>query len=276
MQILLTGSRGFIGSHIASALAFDGHIVLDLPRDQPFPKSDLIIHCAAAAGPWHTLEDIWRDNIDLTRNLIAFANPTYTPIIFLSSITVYGGSLAYAVNESTALSSGTSFYARSKLINELMLQLSAVPHVILRLPGVIGPNANLRNWLPNVARRLLQGEDISIFHAEKLFNNAVHVADLCDFICHLTKLTFESETFVLGAETGLTVEQVVRQLATCLGVHNPTIHKAAHFKPHYIIDSTRAQDNGYKPLTMPKIIRRFARELLEVRAQTALDLGDKP
>jgi nucleoside-diphosphate-sugar epimerase len=276
MKILVTGSYGFIGSHIASALAFEGHDIYDLPRDQPFPKTDLIIHCAAAAGPWHTLEDIWRDNIDLTRSLITFANPTYTPIIFLSSITVYGDTYDITVNESTPLSSGTSFYARSKLINELMLQLSAVPHIILRLPGVIGPNANLRNWLPNVARRLLQGDDISIFHADKPFNNAVHVDDLCAFIARLVHEDFDSATFALGAGSCISVENVVRQLATCLNVHNPTIRKAAHFKPHYQIDSNRAQTHGYMPLTMPKMIERFARELLEVRAQTQLDLGDKP
>lgn len=273
MRIMVTGSAGFIGKHVARALTDAGHGVFFHNRTHTsFCDCDLIVHCAAAAGPWHTQENIWRDNIDLTRKVIEFAKPTYTPIIFTSSIMVHGDNANRVVNEQTPVYSGASYYAQSKHMCEYMLHMSGVSYVSLRLPAVIGPDANLRNWLPNTARLLLQGKPTTIYGPKFLFNNVVHVNDLCDFIVHLIQQDFDQETYVLCASTTLTVEQTVHQLATCLNLRNPVINTTPAVKQQFIIDSSHAQRDGWTSMTLPAILRKFAKELLEVRNQPELDL----
>jgi nucleoside-diphosphate-sugar epimerase len=272
MEILVTGARGFIGSHIAQALINAGHFVMLHSRGLPFNQSDLIVHCAAAAGPWHTLADINRDNVIFTEELIYFANSTYTPIIFTSSIMVYGEPslevrpiLPTTVNELTPVYSSASYYAKSKYLCEQLLELSSLPYVILRLPGVIGPDANLRNWLPNTARKLLQKEPISVFHPDKPFNNVVHVTDLANFVVHLVKRDFERELFCLATPDTISVESVVHLLATCLHTFNPILNIVTSLRPHFTIDPSLAIRNGYEPMTIARTIRRFAQELLIIR-----------
>lgn len=259
MKILVTGSRGLIGSHIVAALAQDDHHVLTLLRGAPFPKCDLIVHCAGAAGPWHTLEDIWRDNLDLTFNLLRFANEDNIPMIFMSSIMLYAGNNT-TVDESTLLTPDT-YYARSKLICEEALKLN-IPHVTLRLPGVLGPKLGLRNWLPKVATKLLTHKLVTIYNDQRAFNNAVHVNDLSVFVSKLVREDFDQETFCLAAGSSLTVEQTVRQFATYLKVDHPKLDFDPEPKPHFTIDMARAGDAGYWPMTLPKILSTYANELL--------------
>lgn len=273
MEILVTGSKGFIGRHIATALTWDGHEVIDYNRNDHFPRRnvDLIVHCAAAAGPWHTLDDIWRDNLDLTRNLIKYSVDNYVPIIFMSSIMVYGDLDENVVSESTPIYSGASYYAQSKRVCEVYLKMSGVSYVALRLPGVIGPDANLRNWLPATARDLLTKGETTVYGPKHNFNNVVHTRDLCNFVCHLVKQDFDQETFCLASEGMLTVEKTVHHLANCLHVIHPTINTTPAVKQQFVIDYTHAVRHGYGPMTTPQAVALFAKELLEIRAQQELD-----
>lgn len=280
MNILLTGHNGFIGSHVYNALDRAGHSVHTHPRGWSFDHHsgavDLIVHCAAAAGPWHTLEDIWRDNIHLTQSLVQFAQKDYTPIIFTSSISVYGEPRDHrtVIDETSTICDGASYYGSSKQMCELMLKMSEVSFVSLRLPAVIGPNASLRNWLPNVARKLLADEVVPIHHAQLPFNNVVHVTDLANFIVELIAQDFDQETFCLSAGSVLSVQQTIELLANCLNVKSPKILRVPSDAPHFTIDHSHAENHGYSPMSLPKIISRFATDLLDIRAQTLLDIAN--
>ena len=109
MRMLLTGSNGFVGGHIAAAARRRGWTVLGLGR-QPAPATavdqyvrhdlgepltlneavDVVVHCAALASPWAPPEAYQRANVDATRNVLDWAEGHGTPPVhFVSSSSVF-------------------------------------------------------------------------------------------------------------------------------------------------------------------------------------------
>ena len=97
MRILMTGSSGFIGSHLASFLKDKGHEVVLLRRGEPIPTDyfDAVIHLAGAniSKRWTAKykQLIASSRIDSTRNIIEKITP---PKLFLcaSAVGYYTGS----------------------------------------------------------------------------------------------------------------------------------------------------------------------------------------
>lgn len=114
-QILVTGASGFIGRHVAHALAAAGHEVLatgrDLPRlargvgavadiavadlaadelDHLVAGRDAVIHCAALSAPWGAREVFQRANVVATNRLIHVAARHQVPrFVHFSSPSIY-------------------------------------------------------------------------------------------------------------------------------------------------------------------------------------------
>lgn len=93
MDILLTGSSGFIGTHLVQALRTDGHRVIGVDRDEPswcepgefvrgdlladgtlesaFDGIDCVFHLAAAKDDWGiSRSEYFRDNVRTTEKLL--------------------------------------------------------------------------------------------------------------------------------------------------------------------------------------------------------------
>src|SRR6056300_1727336 len=108
MNILLTGSDGFIGSALYARLIKQGHTVfgLDIKRGEQFdlltfdqwPDSisdvtiDLVIHLAGKSGVRESLQDpasYWMNNVEASRRLFERYNDTRTRILYASSSSAY-------------------------------------------------------------------------------------------------------------------------------------------------------------------------------------------
>lgn len=116
MNILLTGSEGFVGTSLQKSLRENGHEVLCLDRvdrkgKENYLKVDLsekisdgiinevaeyqinlVIHCAAAKGDFQLLEkDFYRDNVTATTNLLLLIDTLkINDVIHYSTVSVYG------------------------------------------------------------------------------------------------------------------------------------------------------------------------------------------
>lgn len=266
MRILLTGAGGFIGGHIARHLEDNGHNFACTARGYlPPGHFDTIIHAGAAAGPWHKASTILRDNVVWMENLLyRLADHRKKKFIFLSSVSIYGDFTGEPISE-TSPRINPSLYGMSKWWGEEMLRAMAAHYdsISLRLPGVIGPGARTTNWLPRVAQQIKERDTVPIFNPTDLFNNAVHISDLCEFISVLLTRDFEgSEALVLGASAPLTIEVVVQRLAHQLG-HSLACNLIPTVKPPTLIDSSLAQSAwDYRPMEMGEMIDRFAKEIL--------------
>ena len=94
MHITVTGSHGFIGSHLIQHLSKDN--VLDCwdtkiqknIADFNIDRTDLIIHLAALAGIRESFEqadDFWKTNVEYTKNVFDVAEKSNTRVIYASS-----------------------------------------------------------------------------------------------------------------------------------------------------------------------------------------------
>lgn len=162
MNMLLTGSTGFLGSVILQKLSLHAN-VFTLARSSAFYNYSLesqipifnstfniVIHAGGLAHKQHTinsLKDNYYDiNVKGTENLLtglelSSAIPSY--FIFISSVSVYGLEFGSNINEEHLLLAKDS-YGYSKVLSECLIldwcKKNNVICTIFRLPLIVGPN----------------------------------------------------------------------------------------------------------------------------------------
>lgn len=288
MNLLVTGASGFIGHHLLSALLDQGHQVTvtvhsqkpqvptnlsngrlnliygDLASGLQLPDNlDAVIHTAArSAWPGVTASSIVMSNVLATDHLVRHAKNTGVGLfIFLSSLSVYGKIRSPIVDEKTSILD-PEIYGLSKRIGEQLLEDEAdlLPSISVRLPGVIG-RGSVRNWLTRVMQASQAGEEIVAYNPEVSFNNAIHVADLVEFICDLLGCSWRGAEIVTIAAAGeLRIKDAIGLLVKSFGGRSRVRFKESN-NESFIVSSSRAvQLFGYDPMPIDEILHRFATE----------------
>ena len=173
MNILLTGSDGFIGSHLFyqlkeehDVIGFDiknGHDILnsELPKD-----IDLVIHLAGLSGVKDSLNiptDYWKTNVIATQRL--FEHYENTRIIYASS--------------STAHEPWKNPYAMSKYSMEQLFHTNSLG---LRFTTAYGPGARKDMLIPQILKGRVNY--INVNHSRDF----IHVNDLISAIETVMKI----------------------------------------------------------------------------------------
>ena len=161
MNILLTGSNGFLGKTIVEILQKEHQIITlarssgdyQLPLDKQVPnfkeKFNLIIHSAGKAHsvPKTAIEkkQFHQVNVIGTQNLLKGLENSAIPqqFVFISSVAVYGKETGTNITEESPLNAKDA-YGMSKIEAEKFIfdwcQKNNVICTILRLPLLVGPN----------------------------------------------------------------------------------------------------------------------------------------
>jgi nucleoside-diphosphate-sugar epimerase len=158
VTVAITGATGFIGGHVARALAARGVPVVALHRHAAPPPPcpgiawttfedferqegsfDALVHVAAVRHR-HGVppEEYGRQNVALTARLLAVARGHVGRFVDVSSIAVYGWPPGLPIDESRPFAP-VGPYGRSKVETERMVRASGLPYAIVRPSITYGP-----------------------------------------------------------------------------------------------------------------------------------------
>lgn len=123
MKILLTGHRGFIGSHMLTRLQHEGHEVSTYDWGEPFPSVvglDWVVHLGAISSTVERdVEKVLRQNLDFSIQLYEDCKSVRVKLQYASSASVYG--LVSTFKEDAPVDPRTP-YAWSKYLFERYVQ----------------------------------------------------------------------------------------------------------------------------------------------------------
>ncbi len=194
MNILLTGSEGFIGQHLNKFLNEQGHKVICLDKktgndlvscDLKY-SVDLVIHLAGLSGVRDSLgrpEEYWIQNVIAGQRLFYFFKDTR--ILYASS--------------STAHEPWKNPYAMSKYSLERIAPANSIG---MRFTTVYGPNARESMLIPRILRN-----DVPYINTNHS-RDFIHINDLVRAIDTLIKSDFKGITDIGSGVTNNLVELV--------------------------------------------------------------------
>lgn len=208
MKYLVTGSSGFIGTHLTSALIADGHEVVpfdlqdqtgDIRNPEDFKDIkglDGVYHLAAIASVQETIKDpkgTYENNVLGTRNVFDFALGANLPVVYASSAAVYGDNQNLPLSEDEA-PKPMSPYAEQKLQNESDANSYAqkgLKSFGVRFFNIYGPGQDPTSPYSGVIsifhERLKTAQTISIYGDGEQSRDFVYVSDAVKALTYAMK-----------------------------------------------------------------------------------------
>jgi len=253
MNIFLTGATGFVGHHVAKALAAEGAQLRLLVRktsnlanlegiagethvgDLSEPESlrpalagcDAVVHVAADYRLWiPDPKAMYRANVDGTRELLRMAREAGVPrVVYTSSVaTMHFRTDGVVINEDTpvSLADMVGHYKRSKFLAEqeaLRAAAQGQSVVILNPTSPIGTNDSKPTPTGRIFVDFLNGKFPAYMDTGL---NLVDVAEVAR--THVAALTVgkPGKRYILGGEN-LTLKQILDKMSEITGIPSPTM-----------------------------------------------------
>ena len=234
MNYLVTGAQGFLGAKVVKALRAAGCKVTPTGRhdindvfgcdltvasqvgklvDKVDPH--LIIHCAAHV-PKKTAE--YQDDLSANENLHMvkmLVASTECPLIFISSMTVYGAERDRPVVEEDA-GDPTSAYGYGKWQAEQLLKAEARSSLSIRIPGLFG-GSRKSGLVYNFMHGVKYAHDFSLPEFPVLWA-AMHVDDAAGSIAKIASEGIQSiEAIHLAYRGSYSIESLVSNVGAIYG-----------------------------------------------------------
>lgn len=253
MRIFVTGATGFVGHHVARALAVEGAdlrllvrktsnlknleglpgdtVVGDLAHPESYAPAlqgcDAVMHVAADYRLWIRDPDaMYRANVDGTRDLLRLAREARVKrVVYTSSVaTMHFRSDGLVVNEDTpvSLADMVGHYKRSKFMAEQHAIAAAQDGqavVILNPTTPIGPHDSKptptgRIFVDFLNRKFPAYVDTGL--------NLVDVSEVARTHVSALSLGKPGRRYILGGEN-LTLKQILDKMAAITGIPSPTV-----------------------------------------------------
>jgi nucleoside-diphosphate-sugar epimerase len=225
MRIVVTGSQGFIGRPLASALAAGGHAVrradvaggasppVDVTRESDCGTAcegaEVVIHCAAVHESGAVKADPLRMiaiNVRGTLNMLrAAADAGVRRFVLLSTGKVYGEPESLPSHE-TQLPLPLEPYALAKFVNEEYARrfhaVSRMEVVVVRPFSVYGPEQDLdTGYVGMLLRGLRDGTAVELPAAPTFLRDFVYITDVVE-LCRRAALSPMPGLTILNAGSG--------------------------------------------------------------------------
>lgn len=165
-----------------------------------------VIHCAAETGVQKSRNELWRINVEGTRNVVTMAEalPHLQRFTYISTAYVAGTQTGRIMENSPIATRFYSLYEQSKAEAESVVRISTLPYIICR-PGMIVGNSvtgrtSIFNTVYYVLRLMLQGRMRVLPVSRYQTVNVVPVDYVARLVADLTLNTSaEGRTFHLTA-----------------------------------------------------------------------------
>lgn len=286
MKFVVTGGRGFIGSHFVELILSKGHTVIDidkltyasnktLPWDEDdnyqlieqdistmthLPPCDVVVNFAAESHVDNSIESpkvFFDSNARGVFNLLELVRAkVYNPPLFvqISTDEVYGDTRDKKFYERDMLLPSNP-YSASKAAGEMFVfshnKTYGLDYLITRSSNNYGSRQYSEKLIPKIIECLENNTKIPIHGDGSYIRDWVRVEDNVSAIYHLIINEYKNEVFNIAADNHLTNLEVVEQICSWYGIDN--------IKPHvkfvknrlgqdirYSIDSEKLTETGFK------------------------------
>lgn len=247
MEVVVTGSAGFIGQHLVTLLRAQGHQVTGLdrchsPDDAPrgllrcdlsaindsgpdqtartaLRQADAVVHLAGCPGVRDTAPDVgrrrYRDNVVALREVLAVVSPR-VPVVVASSSSVYGGSLAGRPSAEDDALAPRGGYARSKVLAEALCHQVGPQVTVVRPFTVVGegqrPDMALHRWV----LAALAGEPLTVLGSLERTRDLTDVRDAARALADLVEVA-PGGIVNLGSGQPVSLRHMVNAVADVTG-----------------------------------------------------------
>lgn len=178
MNILVTGSDGFIGSHLVDYLRSVGHDITEIDKrrnmdvcrldKQDLDRINYVVHLAAQTSVWNKDESaIMHDNVTAFWHILRLCRDTDTPIIFASSSCAHPSNI-------------TSLYGATKQFDELLAKtLGWNRWYGVRLHNVYGDHQRNDTLLAILLMSAENGVPVKLYNDGLNRRHFTHISDVC-------------------------------------------------------------------------------------------------
>ena len=300
---LVTGASGFIGWHVARLLLERGHKVRALLREnsrvpdldiEPFAGDlrdleslrravdgcGLVFHVAADYRLWaKNPDDLYRSNVDGTRNMLAAATSAGVErFVYTSTVGCIGVPEKGIGDEAQTVTAGqmAGAYKRSKFLAEQAALESAggqMPVIVVNPTAPMGDHDFKPTPTGRIVLDFLKGAMPAYIDTGL---NVVNVRDVA--LGHL--LACErgraGERYILGAEN-MTLGQILKELASITGRNAPNI-ELPYFVAYTagVVTTAWAHLTGIAPRAPLEAVRMAKKKMWVSHAKAARELGYNP
>jgi UDP-glucose 4-epimerase len=226
MRIGITGAKGFIGTHLHSALKKQGTVVT-LPRRKGLPgkqelkrfvaDTDLFFHLGGVNRD--TDEEIINGNIIGTSQLLESIlndGKTSARLVFASSAQVYTLANSKTPIRETGKASPDTVYGVSKQSAENLIRNSGIPYVILRMSNVYGPGCrpNYNSVVATLCHRAIKGLPLVINGDGEQCRDFIYIDDVvrASMLAGFESVTGSAKIFNVSSGKMVSLKQIVKQI----------------------------------------------------------------
>jgi UDP-glucose 4-epimerase len=242
-------------------------------------KIDMVYHFAANADVRHGLEhpykDLEQNTIGTLNVLEAMRKNNVHKIMFASTGSIYGNAETPTI-EDTPLPIQKSLYGASKLAAEGLIQAYCEAYemesYIFRFVSLLGQRYSHGHVFDFVKALLENPSELHILGNGNQYKSYLHISDCIEGILTCVENSYyDVNIFNLGQDYGIIVKESAAIICDEMNV-NPVIYVQDKHQtqgwigdiPRILLDTTRAQQMGWKPkYSIEESIRETVRWLLE-------------
>lgn len=231
MRVALTGSKGFIGSHLKQALENENHQIFEYTaKDKStlasgaldLPAADFCIHMASKVfipDSWENPFEFYQTNTMGTLAALEYCRKHKAQLIYFSSF-VYATPLNNPIKEDAPLGVNNP-YNHSKLLAEELCQFYAksfgVPVTIIRPFNIYGPGQKASFLIPKIFEQALNPA-LARIELQTLTSKRdyLYIADLCSLALQILK-TKKTGIFNAGSGVSTSVHDVAAAILKVTG-----------------------------------------------------------